>query len=211
MELFKFNYTTDPTVLERGEAINRYKSIMWVERYRDPGEFEITAQLSSGLGGILKIGSLISHADTLEVMIVENHEIEESEKEDPRINITGRTFETYLENRVVGTNQARTSNTLVEYSLAADYTWAQAVKLINDHIVNTQTPNDALVNIMAQTTITGTDGTNELRVISRGDLHKALMELLAVDDLGIKNIRRNAFGVAGSNTQTIILLEGRRH
>jgi Siphovirus ReqiPepy6 Gp37-like protein len=154
----------------------------------------------------LPTGTLISHADTLEVMIVENHEITEQSGEDPELKITGRSFETYLENRVVGTNAARTSSTIVEYVLPLARTWTQAVKLINDHIVSPPTNvNDALVNVSANTGLIASDpGTSELREIDRGNVHERLVEILFVDDLGIKTIRRNTFGGVGSSTQTIL-------
>ena len=201
MDFFKFTPGADPTVLEQGRMIKGATSLMWVERYRDPGEFEIIAPLSSGLKEFLPAGTMVSHADTYEFMIVESHEVSEKENEDPKLKITGRSFETYLENRIVGVNQARSSSTIAEYNLAAAYTWTQAVTLINDHIVNTTDPNDALGNIAASTTITGTAGTNEARVISRGTVHAKLMELLAVDNLGIRTRRRNTFP-GGNNTQS---------
>lgn len=204
MKLFKFNYTTDPTVLEKGQAINGAISVMWAERYLEPGEFEIKAHLSSGLREFLPLGCLISREDTTEVMIVENHEITEEPTGDPDLTITGRTFDTYLENRIVGIHLVRASSTFTEYALAADYTWNQAVKMINDHI-NTPTANanDILVNVTAQTTVTGTSGTNVARTIPRGDVFARVKEILAVDDLGLKTIRINPFGI-GSSTQTIL-------
>jgi len=205
LELFKFNVGVggDPTVLELGQKINGAKSVMWVERYREAGEFEIEANLSSGLRDFLPMGGLISHADTLEVMIVENHEINEEVDGDPTIKITGRSFETYLENRVVGTNLSRASSTFAEYTLAAGYTWAQAVTLINDHI--TAPPanaNDALGNITASTAVTGT-GVSEVRIIKRDNVYSRLLEILAIDDLGIQSRRRNTFP-GGDNTKTVL-------
>ena len=202
MQVFKFNPGADPTVLEQGEVINNATSIMWAERYRDPGEFEIVAKLSSGLSDFLPIGTFLSHADTMEVMIVENQEIDEDSPSDPDIKITGRSLETYLENRITGTNQARTSSTYTEYLLAAGFTWAQAVKLINDHIVNTSNAGDQLGNVLATTSVTGT-GTSEARSLKRGPVYNDLLEILAVDDLGIKSIRRNTF--SGTDTGQTIL------
>src|SRR6478735_7894203 len=121
MNLFKFNVVTDPTALDSGQYINGVESLMWVERYLEPGEFEIKAPLSSGLRDFLPLGTLISHIDTMEVMIVENHQVIEEETADPTIVITGRTFDTYLENRIVGMNLARAGSTLSEYILAAGY------------------------------------------------------------------------------------------
>jgi Siphovirus ReqiPepy6 Gp37-like protein len=201
LDIFKFQYDTDQTVLERGDIIDNIKSIMWVERYRDPGEFQITAPLYSDLKNLLPAGTLISHVDTLEVMIVESHEINQTQDDDPEISITGRSFETYLENRVVGINQARTSNLFDPYELNAAYTWHQAATFINEHISTTENADDALVNVVAIEVVSGT-GVSKKRIIDRGNVHERLLEILDVDNLGIKTVRRNTFGVSGSPDET---------
>jgi len=211
VNLFKFNIVTDPTALDSGQYINGAESIMWVERYLEAGEFEIRAALSSGLRDFLPLGTLISHIDTMEVMIVENHQVVEDEENDPSIVITGRSFDTYLENRIVGMNLARAGSTISEYILAADYSSKQIVKMINDHIVNPPAAaNDALTNVIAQTdlaTIAG--GVQDARTINRGNVSERARELLHVDDLGIRTIRRNTFGIGtGTSTQTIIDVYG---
>lgn len=207
MDLFKFTPTvsTDATLLQNGQQINGYQKVMWVERYSEPGEFSIEAQLSSGLGNFLPLGTIISHADTLYVMIVENQEITEKEKEDPTLIITGRGFESYLENRVVGMNASKSNSAVTPYVLPADYTWNQAVKVINDHIVYTDSVYDSLVNVIAQTSVTGT-GASVSRNVDYGTVWERAAEILKVEDLGIKTIRRNTFGVLGSSTQTVILV-----
>jgi hypothetical protein len=206
MEVFKFISSGEPTILTEGRMIQKVKSIMWTERYRDSGEFEIVGQLSSGLREFLPIGTLLSHADTLEVMFVDNHEIDEDENEDPIIKITGRSLEAYLENRIVGTNLIRGSSLIREYSLAATYTWNQIVTLINDHINNATYVDDHLENIVATSIVTGT-GVSEIRVIKPDDLYKTVSNLLDIDDLGIKIIRRNTFNAPnGSATQTIFCI-----
>jgi hypothetical protein len=198
MDLFKFTEVTDPTVLERGDFINNTTSIMWTERYAEPGEFEIVGQLSTGLREFLPLGTLISHVDTMEVMIVENHEIKEKTSEDPAVIVTGRTLDSFLDHRMIGVTVANGSSLVAEYILAAGLSWNQAVKLINDHLL--------LNNVIAQTNATGT-GTNELRTINRGSALGALLDILAIDDLGIKTIRVNTFGFPGGrNTQTILLV-----
>jgi len=207
MNLFKFNVVTDPTALDSGQYINGVESLMWVERYLEPGEFEIKAPLSSGLRDFLPLGTLISHIDTMEVMIVENHQVIEEETADPTIVITGRTFDTYLENRIVGMNLARAGSTLSEYILAAGYTSNQIVKLINDHIVNPPAAaNDALTNVLAQTDLaTVPGGTQDAITVNRGTVAERVRELLHIDDLGLRTIRRNTFGFGtGAATQTLL-------
>lgn len=193
MDLFKFT-GTNPTTLEKGEFINKCEKKMWVERYREPGEFQIVGKLSSGLKDFLPVGTFISHADTLEVMIVENHEISQDIDEDPILTITGRTLDSFLENRFVGVALARASSTVRDYVLSANYTWHQVVTMINDHIQEsiTEDDNDSMGEIHASTSVPGT-GTSSARTINRTNLLQAVLELLAVDDLGIKTIRRNTF------------------
>jgi hypothetical protein len=198
MNLFKFlstNTDTASTLLE-AQAINGYTSAMWVERYLDPGEFEIQAQLSSGLREFLPLGTIIGHIETNEIMIVENHEIGEKGKEDPTLTITGRSFESWLENRVVGIYAARRNSTISEYILAADYTWNQAVRLISEHISGTSDANDSLPNVLVSYSVSP-PGTSVARSINKGNVHQRALEILAVDDLGIRTIRRNPWGTAG--------------
>lgn len=96
MDLFRFN---DPNTFTSGQTIDEWDSASWTERYRDPGEFEIKAKLSSGLREFLPLGTLISHHKTLEVMVVENHQIAEDVDSDPLLTITGRSLQTLLESR----------------------------------------------------------------------------------------------------------------
>jgi len=206
LEIFKLLSTSDPTVFTAGQAIIKPTSIMWAERYRDPGEFEIIAPLSSGLVEFLPIGCFISHLNTLEVMIVENHEVAEDNISDPFVKITGRSFESFLENRIVGMNQVRASSTISEYALSATNTWVQVVSMINDHIKNATYTDDNLPNVTALHTVTGT-GVVEARTVKRTGLHRVILELLEMEDLGIKTIRRNPFGgPSSSSTETRIVI-----
>ena len=135
MDVFKFNNIKP---LSDGEIINGLTSKMWVERYRDAGEFTFVAPASLDIINKLPIGSFVSHIDSQEVMIVENHEISETKDGKSEITITGRSFETLLENRIVGSNKVfpivgiLTDN---DYLVRANYIYVQAVTLISDHII----------------------------------------------------------------------------
>lgn len=206
MNLFKFNPVTSPTVLEHGEFINNATRVTWIERYADTGEITIEAPVSSGLREFLPEGTLVSHTDTYEVMIIENHEIEEPKREDPTLKITGRSFESWLENRIVGVNLCRSSSNIVEFVCDPDFTWEQIVYLINQHIddIAVISSFDALENVVASTIISGS-GVSEERTIDRKDVLSAVQELLAIDDLGIRTIRRVPWSVpAGSTAETIL-------
>lgn len=205
MNLFKFNFITDPTILTNGQFINGATSVMWVERYFDSGEFEIKAPFSSQLREFLPLGTLISHIDTMEVMIVENHHILDQEGRDPELSITGRSFDTYLENRIVGTYQARGSTTLIDVGLSANYTPYQIVTLIN-MAISTGIPDDSLAQVLAQTDLTiPAGGVSEERYFDMGTVYDAVRDLLAIDDLGIRTIRKNPFGIGtGADTKSLL-------
>ena len=187
MDLIKlYSVTANPTELSVGQAINGYTSVMWLERYRDAGEFTIEARLSSGLREFLPIGSFVTHLNTSVVMTVENHQIEQPKDDDPTITISGRCLTAFLENRILG-DQALT-NVISDYVLASDQTWDQAVLLINDHIVDPANVNGRLIGIDVNHTCSGTVTTEE-RTLRPSDVYQAVNDILKVDDLGLKSVR----------------------
>lgn len=189
MDLIKLSsVTSNPTELSFGEAINNYTSALWVERYGSPGEFKIEAPLSSGLKDFLPINAFITHLQSTVIMFVENHEIKQPKDADPTISITGRCFTSYLENRTVGDGWAFATNVVAELGIAADETWDQIVTLMDQAIVTTVDPDDALIGVDVGTTCSGTS-TSEARVYRQGNVYDQVSEILKVDDLGLKSIR----------------------
>lgn len=210
MEIFKFRNPTHPTLLEQGELINGIKSKMWIERYRDFCDFEFIANADKDVHLLLPIGTLLSHTESTEVMVVENHEINEVSGQPTVVKITGRSFESFFENRIVGSNKdwPTEASATEEYLLETDYTWNQAVALLKDHIYATYVidPDDALMHIEVMTDIEE-EGDSVERSIPRGDLYSRLLELLAVDNLGIKVIRpgvRSPLGFESPNMAAVI-------
>lgn len=205
MELFKFHNPSYDTLMEQGEMINGVSDIMWIERYRDAGEFTIKAPVATGIRDQIPTGTLISHVDTTEIMIVENHEISDDSGEATFVTITGRSFETILEQRVVGASKAMPTE-VIDNTLAADYTWNQVVKLIWNDITDSGHPQNVLNYVQAFTNVTGT-GESVARIIRRINTYAAALELMAIDNLGIKAIRpgpESPFGPASLYTSLLI-------
>ena len=201
-----------PTSLESAVPVNGYTSVQWTERYRDPGEFKFTAPLSSGLRDVLPLDTLVSHTKTSDLMYVESHVINEEKDKDPIIEITGRSFDCFLEQRVVSMHRDWESypDGIPSYILPFDYSYEQAKSLINmiiDSAIYFR-PEEGLDDIVADTDISGTTTPTDpvARVINRGYLNDRVRELLAVDDLGLRVIRRNPFGVIGDPTNTILMI-----
>jgi hypothetical protein len=128
VDFFRFLNPTDPMKMEQGILIPHLKSKMWIERYDQAGEFTFVADVKSGVRDLLPIGSFVSHVDTPEIMIVENHEISDKKDTDAEITISGRGFESDFESRIVGSNKVfPTSGAASEYILDAGYLAAQIV------------------------------------------------------------------------------------
>jgi hypothetical protein len=204
MDIFKFGFDTGTTELNNGQVVNGLTSKMWVERYGEPGEFELLSPVSENVMTFLPLGTLISHIDTYEVMIVENHEIEDDGESDPVLKTTGRSLSAFLEARMLGADLARFTSTLGVAGVGADDLATQIVNLINDviHTSMTGSEGDDLEDIFATTDVTG--GTSTTRQYKPGPALPQVVELLKVDDLGIRTVRQNPFGTLGSSTQTEI-------
>lgn len=178
--------------MEQGQIINGLTSKMWIERYLLAGEFKFVAPATADMmKNKLPKGSFVSHVGSTEIMRVENHEITDERGREPQLIISGRGFETFFENRIVGSNKTYpTSGESFEYVLAADTTWNQAVTLIKKHILASELldDGDSLPYVEVLTDVVGS-GVIVSRPLKRGDLYTRLMEHLTIENLGIKVIR----------------------
>ncbi|MCA9367070.1 hypothetical protein KC887_02255 [Candidatus Kaiserbacteria bacterium] len=196
MDLFKFNSPSGPTYFTQGSPVEGWDSVRWVERYQEPGEFKIVAPLGSGLHNELPKGSFISHVATPEIMVVENHEIEEDLETSPMITISGRSLDVILDDRVIGCDQDWSSHDGVKipYYIYPDDTRDQIADMINDHIrVTMAYAGQLLPNVRAASIPKAANHVpdiSEERFPKRGSLLERVKDLLQVDDLGIKVQRR---------------------
>lgn len=191
-------------------CLNGIEKAIWVERYAEPGEFTIEAKLSSGLLDLCPVSSFISHVDSDDLMIVENHEIIRERDKEPIIKISGRSMMIVYEQRQVGSQTAVLSSTIdpdfYEDLIPADYLTAQIALLIRHHTfgqVYSGTSIDGVYNYgddMAWNTqdYGGSEDEQVDRVIERGSLLDRVVELLKIQDLGIAfNRRDDTFRVHG--------------
>lgn len=213
MDLFKFNPGVDPSFLTNGQFLNKIKTVQWVERYRDPGEFEIVAGVSSNLRTLLPLGTMISHLDTYEVMMVENITIKESEDdEEDQIVIRGRSLESWFKHRIVGADQETyflggtwLQLTNLPYILPFGTSWEQIKYMIDQHVTTLPAGGpagdavDGFVAIENQQHIGSSTAAD--RTMRKQNLHSAILELLAVDDFGIQTVRPNQDNVDPTTTE----------
>lgn len=208
LQLFRFTNPRHRMRMEEGELIQNTTSKLWIERYREAGEFSVSGYVSSGLRKKLPIGSFVSHVDSDEIMVVEAHSVTVNEGETPLAQITGRSLETILEQRAVGSNKDFSSTAArTDYTQPAWKSWTQAESLISRHVLAPYLIDDknALSYLEVFATPTGV-GTEEARTIERGSVYERLLEILAVDNLGIRSVRPGRESVANDPINTCFVI-----
>lgn len=82
-------------------VIDDYESILWVDRYNEPGEFEIYAAVTSDMLQYPIANNYIQIAESDRVMIVEDIGIESNSETGNKIRVTGRSLESILGRRCI--------------------------------------------------------------------------------------------------------------
>lgn len=205
-----FTLEEDDSSYKNGELINGLYKKQWIERYLEPGEFTFMCVPTDEIRSKLAIGTLISHIDTEEVMIVEDHEIEEKLGAVPVMKITGRSLDSFIESRAatddglgfrgpgdMGLPPGSPGSTLYD-GTAWPYSWDDvtppelAVKMLEKALEPTKVTRTAfgIPNLAVSHNIT-TTYTSKKRDAKRGDLASQILEILGDIEAGIKSQRPN--------------------
>jgi len=197
-----FTLEQEGTTYKNGEIVNGLYKKLWVERYLEPGEFTLVGTPTRELRESLAIGTLISHTNSKEVMIVEDQQIEDGQN--PVFTVTGRSFDSILESRVatdsgLGFNGPNNSGTapLVLYDQTAwpyrfeDVTPPElVVELMRDQIgSDTGIRTTFRIPYIEISNAITTTYNSEDQDVPRGDLYTKIKDILDGIDAGIK-VRR---------------------
>lgn len=196
------------------KLIEGHDSLIWTERYRELGEFELKTPLINQYLEALPTDSLISLRDTDEVMFVETHKIEEDEEGTKELVITGRTFESVFERRVfkgfgaynggkptkIPTNlQGHGSAALLAYNF-----------LTNDLGTDVLDPTfgkgleELVNNVVITDSVVGSTSASKKRVVPRGAIHPTIITYLTQAKSGIRTIRPVLPGGTSGRVVTIL-------
>jgi len=201
-EFFKLDSSYYPNT-----TISKFDTLIWTERYQKEGEFQLVVDDYIDILTTLPLGTLLSHTDTLQVMIVENHEIERDKEKKLKITVSGRSFETFAENRVTygpTTPLYDPTTHVANVSSFSGSAEAAAVALLVAHMVATTDPTqDAIPNLSVYSVLRAPDS-SLTHIFQRGDLYARVMELLNISDAGIKTIRP----VSPDTTLDIVIHDG---
>lgn len=202
MQVFKLNSSYLPS-----DTIKQFNTLIWTERYGASGDFKLTAEEDIAIMTLLPLGTLISHNDTYEVMIVEDHEIKRGSDKKLEVTVTGRSFDTFAENRpTLGTRDplydSITGDAINEVRTGAAEDVAAA--LLESRLGPTATVvADRIPNISIYTDIRDPDSSLE-HVIRRSTLYEAVRSLLNICGAGIKTIRPHA----AQTTLDLVIYDG---
>ena len=94
MDIYVLNKAFEPIAV-----IDALESVIWTDRYRECGDFELYSPMTEALKYIT-IGSYLSRKDSEHLMIVERFDITTSEEEGNHVTITGRSLESILDRRI---------------------------------------------------------------------------------------------------------------
>jgi hypothetical protein len=173
--------------------IEGWSSMVWSERYFENGEFELKTENVEDTLSMLGEGTMLTLRDTDEVMFVESRALTYEEGR-PELTITGRSFESFLENRALDN-----ADYDLKWSPLTSYTSAEMCALLIWNALVNPTSEDALranrERILEQTvyglavTDSVKDGVAQMWWLDKGSVSDILNDFLGLDQLGIRTIR----------------------
>ena len=192
--------TLDKTTFLPKDTIRSFDELSWIERFQTNGEFVLTAEDNVQILDQLPVGALISHNDTRQVMIVEDQEITRDESKNVITKITGRSFETFFENRVLTPAVAGVYLPLNHPVSGKEYTFAASrsdipamipVDLLNAFGINpTFMDADFIIPNMEAVLDVEPGGSYPDRVVvERGELYARVMPLIQANGHGLRTDR----------------------
>ncbi len=87
--------------LEVDSVLDSYESVIWTDRYRECGDFEVYTSMSSETYNQLKADYYLWSNDSEHTMIIEDIEISADAEEGDTLKVTGRSLESMLDRRII--------------------------------------------------------------------------------------------------------------
>ena len=118
-------------------VLDTFESLIWTDRYREYGDFEIFAFPTSQLINDAKDDFYLYNPASEHTMIIEHHEVTTDIEEGPRFIVTGRSLESLLTRRIVW-NQTTISGSLQN----------GIKKLITENFISPEVPERKITNFV---------------------------------------------------------------
>lgn len=195
----------DPVTYRPTKNVKKFDSLVWTERYRDNGDFELTVLNDLSVRDVLPIDSLVSHNNTRAIMIVENHEITRN-KTDLKIKISGRSFETFFENRMALMSPLFADPSGIEYLyVISEPTYAAiAAELIKNIVIDGIVFSNDIIPNISVSSVVDAEPVPTPYLVPRGDLYGRVLELLDIGGYGILAYRPSPTILSETDIEIVI-------
>lgn len=189
------------------EMIENYETFAWTERYYTFGEFELTTYLVEDTMALLPIDGYISHSETKQVMIVEEHSIEVNETGVDVLTVTGRSVDGFMDTRyILNGYYSEVAGASPNLRAVLDSYPEEAIRYmingvylgVGDDYMGSgfSDANNALTPVIAiESPEVVSVGANIDRYFKQAPLSKIIRELLAEIDGGLKSDRVYSSGI----------------
>lgn len=176
------------------KPIRGYDSLIWTERYRDPGDFSLKTAKIDEVMDAAPVGSCLGIIQSREIMFVETHEINKNKDGMHYLTVSGRTFESFMEYRTNAIELGAISDGLTVMqssdesgSSTSGPGWATTI--VTNVLEGLADPKDAIPNVFVSFEVTKPlTGKIRYETLSN-NLYVRMMELLDEDGIGVKNRR----------------------
>ena len=178
-----------------GSLVEGYTSMIWSERHLENGDFQMITPKIEETRALIPEGSLITHRETKEVMLVETHDVAVNEEGIPELTVEGRSLETVSEKRtILGQYNDEPWSSYKAYKaseIAALLLWTYLVDTSGQDPSRpggTHDVDDAIANFLITDSSILTD-TPQNWSLNNGDVYSQLKDILSLGGLGIRAIR----------------------
>lgn len=83
------------------DVIDNYESLIWTDRYLEPGDFELYLRIGTKIPSVIKTGRYLIQKDSDHIMIIEKIEVETDVDDGNKLIVSGRSAESLLDRRVL--------------------------------------------------------------------------------------------------------------
>jgi hypothetical protein len=99
------------SLLRRVKVVDKFKSMLWTERFKGVGDFTLDCSSTQANRGLFKAGTNLAQNSSYRVMQVETVEDKVSADGEKLLQVTGRSLEKILDDRVARPNTNNTTTT----------------------------------------------------------------------------------------------------
>lgn len=197
--------------------IEGWTSMIWTERHKELGDFQMKTPYVAETMAKIPMGSLISLRDTNEVCMVQTHSIQRDSKGAPELLVQGQSLEWFLDQRVLtgpyrepwyapGTYTVQNALCMFIWNSIVNPTAEEVIRDYHwDHLARDVIPNVVVSDsTIIQKPVVGAGSTGDLQtpqewMFNTGSLYPKVQDMLQLGGLGIRIVRPNSTGSYGSH------------